>query len=230
MMRKTLLFIDLDGTIMLNPFLSAVFPAFERGLVAFDPAATMPDLPHEFLAEQRARLAQPNADPVWVMDWDDICAVVARRYGWRHTVSITDLVVEFSRPPHIALLDEADTILRQIKTETRVLIVASMGLSHYQLPVLRALGIAGLFADFLMPDLTGALKTDPRFYARYAAVDALKISVGDNVVDDVLRPQSFGFRTIFKAAQPPSSAQPDRVIASLVELPAALASLEAEFA
>jgi putative hydrolase of the HAD superfamily len=214
MMRETILFIDLDGTIMLNPFLSAVFPALAPV-----------DLTREYLAEQRARLAQPNADPVWVMDWDDICAVVLRRHDLP-AASVTDLVLEYSRPPHIAILDEADTILRQIRTPYRRLVVASMGLSRYQLPVLRALGLADLFADFLMPDLTGALKTDARFYARYAGADALKISVGDNVVDDVLRPQSFGFRTILKAAQPPLNAVPDRVITTLAELPAAVESLE----
>lgn len=219
-MRHTLLFIDLDGTLMVNPFLSAVFPFYEERFNA-------PHLTRAFLAEGRVRLHTPNADPVWVMDWDDICATVIRRHGWDMPARVTDLVVEYSRPPFIALLDDADSILRQIAAPGRRLIVASMGLSRYQLPVLRALGIADRFDDFLMPDLTGALKTDPRFYARYAASDALKINVGDNLTDDVLRPHAFGHKTIFKAPLPPADAQPDRVIATLADLPAAIAALEA---
>ncbi len=55
-MRQTIVFIDLDGTIMVNPFLSAVFPYLEARLV--------PDITREFMAEQRARLLQGDADPV----------------------------------------------------------------------------------------------------------------------------------------------------------------------
>lgn len=217
-MRQTIVFIDLDGTIMVNPFLSAVFPVLEARLV--------PNITREFLAEQRARLRR-DADPVWVMDWDDICETVAGRYGMTLTARVCDLVEEYSRPPHIAVLDSADTILRQIAADHRTLVVASMGLYRYQMPVLRALGLADLFADFLMPDLVGALKTDAAFYARYAGADALKISVGDNLTDDVLRPQRFGHRTIFKGT-PPGDVQPDIVIASLAELPAAISALESQ--
>ena len=218
-MSQTILFIDLDGTIMVNPFLSAVFPYLEERLA--------PDLTREFLAEQQIRLKQPNADPVWIMDWDNICETVVRRHGWELPARVCDLVVEYSRPPYISLIDNADHILRQIVSEKRTLIVASMGLSRYQMPVLKALGLADLFDDFLMPDLTGVLKTDARFYARYAGSDALKISVGDHVTDDVLRPQAFGFRTIFKSPHPPVDVQADIVISDLSELPKAIETLEA---
>lgn len=221
MKRQTILFIDLDGTITVNPFLSAVFPYLEERLA--------PHLTAEFLAEQRSRLAQPDADPVWVMDWDDICATVARRHGWELPARVCDLVAEYSRPPFISVIEEADTILRQIVQAGRILVVASMGLARYQMPVLRALGLAEVFTDFLMPDTTGVLKTNARFYARYAPENALKINVGDNVTDDVLRPQSFGHRTIFKSAAPPPDVTADRVIRSLAELTAAIESLEQEF-
>ncbi len=220
MMTQTILFVDLDGTILVNPFLSAVFPYYEERLA--------PNLTREFLAEQRERLALPNADPVWVMDWDDICATVVQRHGWELPAPVHALVEEYSRPPFISVLDEADTILRQIVQPKRKLVVASMGLSRYQMPVLRGLGLATLFDDFLMPDTTGVLKTDPRFYANYAGIDALKINLGDNLIDDVLHPQALGHKTIQVVPIPPANSCADREIQSLAELPAAVESLEAE--
>ncbi len=220
MTTQTILFIDLDGTILVNPFLSAVFPHYTQHFGH--------DLTLEFLAEQQVRLAQPHADPVWVMDWDDICVTVARRHDWELPLPVHTLVTEYSRPPFITVIDEADIILRQIVQPKRKLVVASMGLHRYQMPVLRGLGIAELFDDFLMPDITGALKTDPRFYAKYADNPALKINVGDNLIDDVIRPHQFGHHTIQVTPIPPANSFADREIQSLAELPAAIAALEAE--
>lgn len=245
---KTTLFIDLDGTIMENPFHTAVFPYLTDHLVP-QLGITAAELRQAFFTENKDRLRQWEAyGAVKSMDWDDIVETVVRRYGLDVPRRVCDLVVEHSRAPYIRALDDAPTVLRELaQPGHRRLVVSSMGLSRYQMPVLEALGMAELFHDFLMPDLTGYLKTDLRFFSRYTAQDApgLFISVGDNYSHDVIHPKQFGFRSVYKANSmpelaayspferpshlPESEALPDAVILSMTELPAVVEALEARF-
>ena len=229
-MIPTILFIDLDGTILVNPFLTAVFPHLARHLT---PAIGLSEeeLLAEALAEHAERLRQPERDPRWIMDWDDIVETVVRRHGAALPAKVNNLVVEYARPPYISILNQADDVLRRLKAPHRKLVVASAGLSRYQMPVLKALGMALLFDDYLMPDLTGCLKTDPGFYARYSERTPRPrlISVGDSYRDDVIYPKRFGFHAVLKAPALPETLEvaPDAVITSFAELPAVIDKIEA---
>lgn len=229
-MIPTILFIDLDGTILVNPFLTAVFPHLAQHLTPVI-GLSEEQLLAAALAEHAERLHQPERDPRWIMDWDDIVEGVVRRHGAALPAKVTDLVVEYARPPFISILDGADDVLRRLKAPHRTLVVSTAGLSRYQMPVLKALGLDTLFDDFLMPDLTGYLKTDPRFYARYSERTPRPrlISVGDSYRDDVIHPKRFGFHAILKAAQLPETIEvaPDAVITSFDELPPVIDKLEA---
>lgn len=196
---KTTCFFDLDGTLMLNPFGSAVWPVVTRELASatgLSPKALL----HAISAENaRRQHDQPN-HPL-TMDWDDIVQTVAQSHNARLSVRIIDLVESNCLAPHIAVLDNAPDMLHELKQAGYRLVVASKGLSKYQNPVMKALGLYDLFDDFLMPDLTGYLKTDSGFFARYTSASdpGLLIHIGDFYVDDVLAPKRAGLRSILRA-------------------------------
>ncbi len=249
----TVCFIDLDGTIMVNPFATAVWPVITRELAASTGLSPKVFL-REFEAENlRRQHAQPN-DPL-TMDWDDIVHTIARKHGVKLSVRVIDLVRDHCKEPHIAILDSADIALKALKTQKRRLVVASKGLSKYQMPVLAALALQSLFDDFLMPDLTGYLKTEAGFYESYtrACDDCLFIHIGDHYYDDVICPKRLGFKVILRlplreldplspferpqklnhfrhriATYPPepTSVTPDAIITHLNELPNVVSELE----
>lgn len=200
----SVLFIDLDATVMTNPFWTAVFPAL--GEVFQQATGVAPDIIiNELVSENRRRLDHPPSDQAVAMDWDDIAQTVARNHNMRLTESVEDLVKRFSGPPYASILDDAPSVLRGLSNGgRRRLVVASMGLAKYQFPVLHSLDLFDCFDDFLMPDLTGFLKTDRRFYSKYLqGNDNVKfVSIGDHYIDDVLCPRSFGFRSVLKANVP----------------------------
>ncbi len=250
----TILFIDLDGTIIQGPYKAVALP------VVLDELSRKTGQPPEalgeaILAEFHHRLDHPFPDdPPRVMDWDDINAAVAARHGVTLEAVASALVRQNPGPPHAWPLDDAGAVLRELANGRRKLVVATMGLSKYQFPVLEALGLRDRFDAFLMPDLTGFLKTDRRFYEsiyrQYPA--ATYINVGDYYWHDVLVPKQLGHLSIFKADIPaladlPPLARPgqlepfkgelygehgtfsllpDAVIRHLSELPAVVAALE----
>lgn len=258
-MRETVLFFDLDGTLMVNPFNKIVFPAAMAKLSALSGRAA-DTLLADVLAENRYRMAAvPYENAAWVMDWDDILQTVAHRSGVPNgaipTTLCEDLARQHAAPPDTATLDDAVSALRALKAAHRRLVVATMGLSKYQFPVMRALGLYELFDDFLTPDITGYLKTERAFYAKYldSPGERLRIHVGDNYMHDVEFPKSLGGRSILRLPAPelgvytpfarpahlapyggriqnypPTiSALPDAVVITLAELPEVVAQIEA---
>jgi FMN phosphatase YigB (HAD superfamily) len=196
-------FFDLDGTLMVNPFGTAVWPNITRELAVLtglSPKALL----HAFNAENmRRQHTQPN--DLLTMDWDDIVDTVARRHSVQFSVRVIDLVHQYCQSPHIAVLDDADRVLAELKKPHRKLVVATKGLSKYQFPVLKALGLYDLFDDFLTPDRTGYLKSEAGYYSNYtdnASDDTLFIQIGDHHYDDVIRPKALGFYTIMRLAVP----------------------------
>ncbi len=245
----THLFFDLDGTLMVNPFGGVVFPTLTQDLAAQcgTPAEV---IFARIVAEHDARLADPLPDRARSMDWDDIIGTVAARLGVQVRHNVEALVQAHAAPPHTRQLDDAGRSLAQLKPGRR-LVVASMGLSKYQWPVLRGLGLYDWFDDFLMPDTTGAIKTEAAFYARYA--DVPRIHIGDRYDHDCFYPASFGAQTVLRlplpdlaawspferpahlhavieqvdGAMPSLDVLPDAIITHLDELPAVILTLEA---
>ena len=238
---------------MINPFGSAVFPKVLAAMQAHT-VKTEAELLREVIEENYQRFDNATENYPLVMDWDDIVQVVAARYGLAIPYNLVTLVEDHCTPPHISTIDDSVGILQQLTLPHRKLVVASMGLSKYQMPVLNALGLTPLFHDFLMPDLTGYLKTDPRFYGKYTALEPRPtfISLGDRYRDDILTPKSCGFYALLKLSiaglenVPPlerpqqliqhrdqvddlpenPTVLPDAVISHLSELPAVIEHLE----
>jgi putative hydrolase of the HAD superfamily len=207
----TVLFFDLDGTLMVNPFAKEVFPT-AIGKLAEATGLAPGTLADEIVVENRHRQARPDpANQALVMDWDDIIHAVACRHGVPEGTIPTDICQELLRqhaaPPFTATLDNAVEVLRTLRApgRHRWFVVASMGLSKYQMPVLRSLGLYAQFDDFLMPDLTGCLKFERCFYERYLddpGANRLFISIGDNYLHDVAFPRSLGFHPVLRLPVP----------------------------
>lgn len=196
------LFFDLDGTLMINPFGSGVFPALLED-IASQCEIKADDILQAMVDENFTRQRENPNHPL-TMDWDDIAEKIAKEYGAKISVPVIELVNQFCTAEHIHLLDNADQVLSQLKAENYKLIVASKGLSKYQNPVMKALGIYELFDDFLMPDLTSYIKTDARFFEKYMndpdlKKNAMYVQIGDHYFDDVICGNKKGFYTILRA-------------------------------
>lgn len=244
---QSVVFVDLDATIIRGPFESAVFP------VVFAEMANKSGLePKEIrrlvLQENLDRQNNPSLPAPLTMDWDDIFSTVAARLGVKLEAKAVDIANSHAGPPYAAVLDHADAALRQLASPQRAIVAATKGLRKYQRPVLDALGLTPLFADVLTPDVNGVLKQDMAFYGRWPLVTRLQISVGDHYEDDVVAPTRFGFKTIWKVNTLDNELQelepfvrpqefhytddqtvrPDAIILSLHELPQVVAQMEAQ--
>lgn len=240
---QTVVFIDLDGTLIINPFERAVWPVV-LGEIAAQSGQPPEHIFELIAAENAARQADDRVPPAQAMDWDDIARVVAGRLGVTLTASVEALVRQHAAQS--SLLDAGDAALRELAAPHRALVVATKGLAKYQRPVLDALGLTPLFTDILTPDAHNGLKKHRAFFGDWPQRARLAVMVGDLYDDDVRYPGGHGFRTVWKqpdlsgalAAKDPfarallypySAAQPvpaDAIITRLSELPAVIRRLE----
>jgi FMN phosphatase YigB (HAD superfamily) len=193
----TYLFVDLDHTVMRNPFQGFVFPPIATELAAKTglEASIIVDL---LVQENENRLQSQTLPAEMIMDWDDIVQVVAARLNVTCDVAPLALVQTHAAPPHTQVLDGSYVVLDELaRPAHRRVIASTMGLSKYQVPVLTALGLDRCFSDVLAPDICQYLKTDPRFFRKYSTSDGLFITIGDNYHDDVDAPRRFGFHAIW---------------------------------
>lgn len=242
--RKTILFIDIDNTIVSNPFETAVFPVVATKISekTGKPPETIKKM---FLLENRSR-KNDIVNPISTFDWDDILGTVAKRFGVELELSVEHLVRQYACAPYISILGKADIILGKMRKPHRLIVATTNGLSKYQLPVLRALEIDKLFDDFLAPDITHALKGHKAFYGDFLDRAEVAISVGDSYDDDIVGPKNLGMHTVWLNASKGSAIKrfspfervqsfeslagrkvhPDAIILNLAELPSVVNKIE----
>ena len=242
--RRTVLFIDLDHTILRGPLSNVVVPTAIREMAVGTgrPAEEI----HDFLRhESRSRRADPDFPLIRALDWSDIIRTVARRLAVSLSVDPDDLARKSSGPPHSMILDDAGAVLKQLSRPDRFLVAATRGLRKYQLPLLDGLGLRKRFHAVLTPEESGVLKTDRAFYGDWPERAGISIHVGDSYPDDVAAPIRFGHRAIWRPRNPnvgqtaldpfvraasfslpESGPRPDAVIHHLKELPAVVERLE----
>jgi FMN phosphatase YigB (HAD superfamily) len=189
------LFIDLDGTVIRNPFETGVLPHIAKE-IAGRAAEETAVIVRQFYVENARRIAL-GTDAAWAYDWDDIVKTVAADLRVAYSFSVEALVRKYAHRPHISVLNRAKWGLAKLRQGDRLLVAATNGLSRYQLPVLRALRLDGLFDAFLSPDITNALKGDLRFYSGFLTYARLAVSIGDSYRYDVEGPSKLGMRTIW---------------------------------
>ena len=244
---QSVVFVDLDATIIRGPFESAVFPVVFAEL-AQKSGLDVKEVRRRTIQEYLDRQQDSNVPATRAVDWDDILNTVAERLRVKLEAKAVDIANSHAGPPYAALLDGADQVLKQLASPGRAIVVATKGLRKYQLPMLDALGLTPLFTDILTPDVNNALKNDIAFYGRWPEMTRLQISVGDQYEDDVVAPTRFGFKTIWKVNTLDNELQelepfvrphefhytddqtvrPDAIILSLHELPQVVAQMEAQ--
>lgn len=195
---QTILFFDLDATLVQNHFSrKAIGPLLQA--IADGAGVPVDDIGREMGAENLRRQADDPDNPL-TMDWDDIVETLAQRYdvalprtvsaGWREFASVDDVQVQ----------DNAHAVLKHLHEAGYTLVLATKGLSKYQLPVLEVSNLLPFFHDILAPDITGYLKTSPGYFNKYTQARAGKtfIHIGDHYYDDVICAKRNGFRSILR--------------------------------
>ncbi len=208
-MFNSIIFFDLDNTLIEGPFGTAVFPIVLDEL-ARKTKCDQKEIRRLIVKENLDRQNDPLCSAVKAMDWDDIFAAIANRFGVT-LESNAEEIVKAQAKKHSRLLDGARETLIALQHPSRALIVATKGLIKYQHPVLEALGITHFFTDILTPDSHNALKQDRAFYGEWlddsppdsrlpksARLRKSLIMVGDHYVDDVVPPNQFGMMTVWK--------------------------------
>lgn len=250
----TTLFIDLDATLVENKFsfravgelLQEIADATGKDIAEIGP----------LLGQENARRQTDDPDNVLTMDWDDIIETVARQQGVTLSRKLLDGWQKYASADDVDVLDNAPDVLRQLRAPHRQLVLATKGLSKYQIPVLTVTHMRDLLDDMLTPDITGYLKTTPAYFDKYtqnAPDDMLFIQLGDHYYDDVICAKRNGFYSVMRAPiealrgldpfeRPAHLAQyisqiktypeegsdvlPDAVVVSLQEAPAVIERIE----
>lgn len=194
--RQTSLFIDLDETILSNPFETVIFPLVSN-IISQKTNLPSESIKKMLLSENESRKSDNTIDPTFAFDWDDIVKTVAKSLKVELNISIEDLLKEYACSPYISILDKSVVALKKIRKPHRLIIAATNGLSKYQVPILRALGIDKLFDDVLAPDINNAFKGDREFYGDLLVKTEIALSIGDSYEYDVVRPKNIGMYTIW---------------------------------
>lgn len=194
----SVVFVDLDGTIIRGPFEPAVFPVVFAEL-ARKTGRDVQEIRHRVIQAYHARQTDATLPVVQAVDWDDIFKTMAKEWGVELEGDAAAIASAHAGPPDAAILDQADQVLRQLASPHRAIVAATKGLRKYQLPVLDALGLTPLFTDILTPDAHHALKNDLAFFGGWPQAAQLRISVGDHYEDDVVAPKQFGWKSVWKA-------------------------------
>src|SRR5690349_3746974 len=119
-MYQTVIFIDLDGTLMINPFESAVWPAVV-GELSQKSGHSPTTILRMIEDENFARQGDDTLSPILTMDWDDISSAIAQRLGVTLSANCTDLVRTHAAS-HSSLLDYAIESLRELAAPHRALV------------------------------------------------------------------------------------------------------------
>jgi FMN phosphatase YigB (HAD superfamily) len=193
---QTILFFDLDATLIENHFSrKAIGPLLEE--IAELSHVSVEHLAQEMNVENKHR-QKNDPDNVLTMDWEDIIATIAAKYGFSLSDSVDRRWQLMVNTVDIEILDDAPTMLKLLQNTQRKLVLATKGLSKYQNPILDVTGLGQFFDDMLTPDITGYLKTSAQYFDKYRQQEALFIQVGDHFYDDVICARRNGFHSIMR--------------------------------
>lgn len=242
---QSVLFVDLDGTILKSPF-DLIFPTVFGELAK--QSNLKPDVIQRYVVEESQRRQQDATMPLATsLDWDEIIITVARQIGAEVTEQpVLETLEAYLKPPHTQILDQADTILPQLSTDQRAVVAVTKGLAKYQRRILNSLNLTPFFADLITVESNQVSKDSRAFYGDWVDQARLKLIVGDQYQDDVVYPHEFGFKPIWKPTgssaiedpleraasfDPPEgqSVRPEAIIFSLQELPNVVENLERRF-
>lgn len=193
---RTVLFIDLDNTLVINPLGRHALPSVYRYLE--EKYSIDPEEVKRYMIRRNLELLK--IDPVKAFDWDYILQeYISARLGIIETRAIV-LDEHLKHCSKTLVFDDVIESLEILRREGYVMILATNGLSKYQECVIRHTGLYKYFDEIHTPDKIGFTKNSERFYQIYSLdlgeENIEKIVIGDDLYFDVYYPSSIGLRTI----------------------------------
>jgi len=225
---NTYIMIDLDHTLVISP-ITKVLNDIRKDLAKL--VGVSEEYVYRVWLEIEARyvaISSPKA-----FDWNYILEEVSRTLNVKYYVDTTKLFHDNCKD--VEVLDNAYTVLEILRSMGYILVLATNGLSKYQLCVIRGTHLDRYFDYMVFPDTTGCLKNCRRFYEEFASRGKV-ITVGDSYFFDVYYPKLFGFKSIFvyrgymedifaRIFGIDTSIEPDATIDNLQSLPKILPSI-----
>jgi FMN phosphatase YigB (HAD superfamily) len=188
-----LAFIDLDHTVMVNPFWPAVFPHFAQYVANRSPLRpSEQQVIDELMTRSSALSAQQD---VRANDWDARTRECAAAFGVPFDEPVAALVERYVSSASV--VDGARDMLAALRAAGWTCVAASAGFRRFQIPPLRHLGLLGCFDALRFADEVGSLKRRRAFYGAIPADITHVASIGDAYVDDCLYPAWFGFVAVW---------------------------------
>ena len=194
---ESIVIFDLDNTLILNPFMTGVFPHIQR---VFSEAGEKKDYIRELQTESiRLRRAGRLVESY---NWDLICSNVAYANHINVKISVKKVVEEYNKPPFISLEPGTKELLQSLHESNHKIVILTNGYEEYQLPVVKSLGLEEYDA-FISAEKIGYIKPQPEAF-ELAAKPFLKhdrqkpIVVGDSLLFDVWGASIAGYRAIWR--------------------------------
>lgn len=236
---------DLDGTVIASPFDRLVLPLVDAH---FAPAVGL-GRARALLAERQRALQLTNR--VAVFDWDELVRWLARETAMPWQADLAEVaraalagLTPSQRRRYVYA--DAEPALHSLAAAGWRLAALTNGYLRYQVPLLRGLGLLGLFDAVIGPDVAGCAKPDPTIFAALPAGSAVAAHVGDLLSQDVHLARQAGVTAVWlnrrrRAADPshrslqrrldlerqeipmdlaPEDVRPDAVISRLTEVAA----------
>ncbi|MDX6682602.1 MAG: putative hydrolase of the superfamily [Solirubrobacteraceae bacterium] len=188
-----LAFVDLDYTVLVNPFWPAVFPYFARHVAAQSPSLPTAEAVIEDLM-RRSRALVRGGD-VAATDWDRLMSEGAAGFDVTWSEPVVALVEQHR--DHARTIDGAHDMLAALRRAGWTCVAASAGYRRFQLPSLRHLGLLDCFDGLRFADDAGTPKSHLAFYGSIPKTVTHVASIGDSYVEDCLYPARFGFTAIW---------------------------------
>lgn len=193
-MGKRWLSFDLDGTLMQNPFVSAVFPEIY-------------DLINQQLVEPidvtsllvKKHLKRRNAGKFFeAYDWDNVVAELIDDLNLSLKINVTEIVKKHCVTPHILLLEDSIVeSLISLKEKGYSLAAVTNGFLKYQYPVMEALNIKQLFEKVITPETCKTAKPDLLMLQTLDEEGEVIAHIGDRIDHDIVLANRFGTPSIF---------------------------------
>jgi FMN phosphatase YigB (HAD superfamily) len=196
-----LAFVDLDYTVLVNPFWPAVFPHFARHVAARSPSEpSEPSVIDDLMARSKALSLRRD---VAANDWDRLMGECAAAAGVAWCEPVAELVERYRS--FAREVPGARAMLADLRAAGWTCVAASAGYRRFQLPSLAHLGLLDCFDGLRFADDAGTLKRRLGFYGAIAPEVTHVACVGDSYVDDCLYPAHFGFATVWFTGARPSA-------------------------
>lgn len=212
---------DVDGVLVDGPFKTGIFPEVCHVLQPYV-MATFGCNGEEATRRimdticARVRTLLCSSHPVSAYDWDTILNWVAKKFGYPDSFDIVAMVEKYCAIPGYARLRGRDVpeVLRELRSRGSRLVVLTNGFLKYQRPVLKSVGLLGMFDAIITPTEVGTVKPDPRpFRCALELAQALKtgsgisngVVIGDSLSQDIWGANRAGLCSVWLVNSLPAS-------------------------